>query len=87
MTSFKDTQRADGVGFLYRSCFAVARGELDLGQEFLATAAKKLPPFFDKNIGALVKNRKMLLAENSLYWAEKILDEYKKQLLFLRGTA
>jgi len=62
--------KSDGIADLYRAALYLARGNKEVGLEFLDKARKKLgerlvePP-------TKLENRK-----KQLFWAEKILDQY-----------
>jgi len=65
----KYSQLSDGIADLYRASFYFAKGTEKTGMNFLLKAKNKL-------------GSKMLLDTRQVignsYWAEKVLDEYKR---------
>lgn len=79
MGEIKYDKQADGVGFLYRAAFYLAKGDAELAVAFLKKALNSIKK---DNIQILrsVSGKPELIKEKTkqLYWAEKILDEYKR---------
>ena len=73
MKDIKRSQIADGVGYLYRAAFHMAQGQKKLAESFLKTAEEKL-------------GKKVVLPKNKddKFIAEKILDEYRNNLILFR---
>jgi len=76
----KNSYQSDAVANLYRAAFSLAKGSKEVGIDFLIKAQKTLGNKLDPQIISLVKNKEKYLKTNkdSLYWAEKILDQYHK---------
>jgi len=76
----KNSYQSDAVVNLYRAAFYLAKKSKEMGIEFLIKAQKNLGNKLDSQIISLIKNKGKYLKdnENSLYWAEKILDQYHK---------
>ena len=85
MGDIKYSQQADGLGYLYRAAFYLARGEKAAAVLFLQKAVEKINA---QSIQALrltlseLSQRKIKIGTETTIVAEKILDEYKKTLLF-----
>ena len=78
MGALKYSEKADGIGFLYRSAFAFAKGNKEQGLRFLRIASQKNQ---DQNIASLVDSSEHI--QNMRLLAEKVLDEYKKLIFML----
>lgn len=81
LRQLKHSQMADGAGYLYRSAFMLAKGNRKQGMQFLHIASEKNP---DTNVKMLMEYSKN--QQNTLLLAEKVLDEYKRQMTFLRSN-
>ncbi|MCJ7826236.1 hypothetical protein MUP56_01300 [Patescibacteria group bacterium] len=81
MGALKYSDKADGVAYLYRSAFMLAKGNIKQGMQFLHIASEKNS---DTNIKTLLKYPES--QKNTLLLAEKVLDEYKRQMTFLRSN-
>ncbi len=73
MGELKNSQFADGVGYLYRAALYMALGQKKLAVTFLKTAERKI-------------GKRILLpkSEDDKYVAEKILDVYRNFLILLK---
>jgi len=65
----KKSYQLDAIANLYRAALYLARGSKEVGLEFLEKANK----YLSKKIYPKIETRK-----DCLFWAEKILDEYKR---------
>ncbi|EKD57286.1 MAG: hypothetical protein ACD_57C00350G0003 [uncultured bacterium] len=66
----KFDKTSDAIADLYRASFCFAKQSKDVGISFLLKAKKKLGDKMTLNINEIT--------DNYTYWAEKILDEYKR---------
>lgn len=73
----KYSMRADGIADLYRSALYLARGADEVGLDFLRKAREKLEEKLVEPPGKLKTH------QQQLFWAERILDQYKKLKLLL----
>ena len=79
MTDLKNDLQADAIGYLYRAAFYLAKGDSVSALNFLNQTAQTIPqeklgqlqPLFDQPQDQLVSK------QQELFWAEKILDEYR----------
>ncbi len=83
----KSSSTSDGVADLYRAALYLARRSVKTGVRFLQNAQEKLPARY-KSGGALddlVRRPSESFEDAPLFWAEKVLDEYQRLKLNLRG--
>lgn len=74
----KNSRWADAVGNIYRSAFFMVKDQMDLSITFLGKAHHVLGKKLSKTIIQLMNtNGKSIDEKNRLFWAEKILDQYK----------
>ena len=80
MVLSKDSYQSDAVANLYRAAFSLAKDSREVGIDFLIKAQKKLGNRLSSQIVSLIKNKEKYLknSKDSLYWAEKVLDQYHK---------
>ena len=83
MADLKHNKQADAIGYLSRCAFYLAKNDQESAEGFLKKAVTGIKRQNLQKIAPLI-NHPELLADKSqhLYWAEKILDEYKR-LYFL----
>lgn len=62
----KFSNKSDKIANLYRAAFYLAKGAKDVALDFL------------KKSGRRFRGMELNTPQNRLFWAEKILDEYKK---------
>lgn len=85
MAIIKFDNRADGIGYLYRSAYYLAKQDKETAVDFLKKAFTKIEHGHFDIIKPLVKQPELLEDKTKqLYWAEKILDEYKRLSFLLR---
>ena len=75
--ALKYSEKADGVAYLYRSAFMLAKGNKESGLKFLETALTKV---HDKKVTSLLQKKNQ---QNTLLLAEKVLDEYRRLMRLL----
>ena len=75
----KKSLASDGVGDLYRAALYLAKGSKQMAVSFLQKAQKKIGNL-DKPVFQFLNNpgKSINKKRDNLYWAEKILDNYKK---------
>ncbi len=66
----KYDKTSDAIADLYRASFYLAKESKDIGLSFLIKAKKKLGSKMSLDISKITGNYS--------YWAEKVLDEYKR---------
>lgn len=72
------SQKAEALGNLYRAALFMIKGQTDLSFSFLGKAHHVLGKKLSKTIIQLMNtNGKSIDEKNRLFWAEKILDQYK----------
>lgn len=76
----KLSEESDAIANLYRAALYLARGSKDIGFEFLVKAKAELGEVLDPKIENLIQNKDKYLKnkQDFIYWAEKILDQYKE---------
>jgi hypothetical protein len=86
MAELKFRSDMDGLGWLYRSAFFLARGDEKEAIVFLNKADKQLDQYLKEDLKTLSKRPgKYLTGEKQrCFWAEKILDEYRRLFMILR---
>lgn len=67
----KNSLEADALANLYRSALYLGRGSIEMGESFF----KKAKDFLGNKIGLSLRE---LEGRNLKYWAEMVLDEYKR---------
>lgn len=79
MTDLKNDLQVDAIGYLYRAAFYLAKGDSVTALNFLNQTAQRIPPEKLDLLKPLLDQPREQLADKQqeLYWAEKILDEYK----------
>jgi len=79
MGDLKFNLKADGIAYLYRSAFCLAKGEIPSFLSMLRKAQEKMGQDKLKKFKPLFENPNKYLSNKSeeLFWAEKILDEYR----------
>lgn len=83
MGEIKQSDFADGVGYLYRAALYLAKGDQKSSILFLQTAVKKIGKDKLYALDPIVCNSTIFRDDKErLLWAERILDEYKR-LFFL----
>lgn len=82
----KYNKLADAIGYLYRTAFYLAKGDSKLALDFLEKAFRNINKDHIRFLKPLSEKPELIKEETKrLYWAEKILDEYKRlYFLFLR---
>ncbi len=77
MDNIKHSHYADGIGYLYRAAFEMAKGRKEQALAFLSIAEKKTQKKFD-----------FPWERSDIVVAEKILDEYTKLMSeFMRSIS
>lgn len=71
-----DSLESDAVGNLYRSALFMVKGQTNLSLTFLRKAQNVLKEKLSTEIVDLLRNKTALSKNQSLFWAEKILDQY-----------
>lgn len=76
--------RSDSIVNLYRAAFYLAKGSHNTALMFLSQSRKKSPDLINNQLNNLLRDPKNSLKtqRDCLFWAEKILDEYKKIIYF-----
>ena len=70
--------RSDAIADLYRASFYFAKKSKAVGISFLLKSKKKLGKKLMLDIDKLIKEKVFKKSNDYYYWAEKILDEYKR---------
>ena len=70
----KDSDQSDAIVNLYRAALYLARGSRETGLQFLVKARKRL----GKSLLPRLPADELKSRQQQLFWAEKILDQYKK---------
>lgn len=70
----KYDKNSDAVADLYRASFYLAKESKEVGVSFLLKAKKRLGAKMTLKINQIKKDK----LGNSTFWAEKVLDEYKR---------
>jgi hypothetical protein len=69
---------SDAIANLYRASLYLARESKDIGISFLLKAKKTLGKKMSLDIDKIAKGDIFKGPQDYYYWAEKILDEYKR---------
>ena len=69
---------SDAIANLYRSAYYLGRKSKDVGISFLLKSKKKLGKKLALDVDKIAKGDVFKNSYDYYYWAEKILDEYKK---------
>ncbi|OGM18647.1 hypothetical protein A2686_04235 [Candidatus Woesebacteria bacterium RIFCSPHIGHO2_01_FULL_38_10] len=78
MTLNKYDSTSDAIADLYRAAFYLARQSKKVGISFLIKAKDKLGDKVSLDIDKISKGNVFKKPCDYSYWAEKILDEYKR---------
>jgi hypothetical protein len=70
--------KSDGIADLYRAALYLARGSKRVGLSFVEKAQRKLGKKISLDLGSLKNGNILEKHSDYIYWAEKILDEYKR---------
>lgn len=86
MAELKRSKKADSIGYLYRAALYFAKGDDSAAFQFLERIC-------DQHLRAGIiqqvrteKQNVLITPQKNRYWAEKLLDEYKRQMFLLRET-
>ena len=69
---------SDGIADLYRAALYLARESKDVGISFIEKAQRKLGKKLSIDLETLKKEINFKSRYDYCYWAEKVLDEYKR---------
>lgn len=72
-----DSLESDAIGNLYRSALFMVKGQTNLSLIFLRKAHSVLKEKLPAQIVDVLKKKGTLSEEQRLFWAEKILDQYR----------
>lgn len=74
----KNSVQSDGVADLYRAALYLARESKEVGLSFVGKAQKKLGNKLTIDLENLKKGNVLKNHYDYNFWAEKLLDEYKR---------
>jgi len=74
----KNDQTSDGIADLYRASYYLAKQSKDVGLMFLKRSKAKLGPKMILDFGFINKENVLRKSTDFNFWAEKVLDEYKR---------
>jgi hypothetical protein len=76
----KYNRYSDAIGNLYKAAYYLTKGSVQLAVDFLKKAKKKIGNKLDPRLINFLNQPEDYLKDSSSknYWAEKILDQYKK---------
>jgi len=80
MGEIKYNLKADGIAYLYRSAFYLAKGDTLSGLMMLKKAEERIDQNEMEKLQPLFENPDNYLSNESKkrFWAEKILNEYRR---------
>lgn len=74
----KYSRTSDAIANLYRAALYLARGSRESGLDFLLKAQRRLGSRLKIDADNLIQKNLLSQPQDCFYWAEKILDEYKR---------
>lgn len=74
----KYDKTSDAIADLYRASYYLAKKSKKMGISFLLKSKKNLGKKLNLDIDKIVKGKVLRNSYDYYYWAEKILDEYKR---------
>ncbi len=77
---------SDAVADLYRASYYLAKKSKDVGILFLLKSKKRLGEKLTLDINKIVKGNVLNRSYDYYYWAEKVLDEYKRLKMILSSN-
>lgn len=86
MAELKRNKKADSIGYLYRAALYLAKGDDNVAFQFLARIGDQ--SVFTAVVQEVQRQKRNAITtpKKKRYWAEKLLDEYKRQMFLLRET-